>query len=290
MASRLSNAIITPNQGLATFASSPLLDLTNGGMHGVAPDLSEWVSNQAYVSRNVIPILLEAPKFFQLMPNPSGMVQILKSLIELHSRTVEGLNMGLEVEVEEHPVGGAGEMQAEPTKVTRARSTPSITYIEKYGTPIAIFHDIWIRYGIMDPDTLFPLSSTLAGQKPEDQLADWYSATVIFIQPDPTGQFCHRAWLVTNMFPKSNGEIVGKKDKTVAGELTTITIEYPGITQSGLGVNILGQNILNAINLSGANPAMRPAFLQSVAADVQNATKGWASSVSDLATNAVVRP
>lgn len=266
---------------------APMLDVSHGGQFGYSPNLKEWVSNQAYVRRNLIALLLEAPRFFQLMPEPQKWVDSLKSMVELHARVIEGLNAGLTVELDEHPVGGAGEFQQEYTDVKRARTEPSFQFVEKYGMPIQTFLYNWITYGLMDPDTKYALSGTLSGQKPDDLLADWYSATMLFIEPDPTHQKVVKAWLVTNMFPKGTGEIVGRRELTAASEVLNLTIEFTGIAQVGLGVNTFAQEILSSINLTNANPYLRTSAVESISADVSSAVEGYQKGVSDLASTAV---
>lgn len=268
-------------------STQPMLDVSYGGQMGYSPNLKEWVSNQAYVRRNLIAVLLEAPRFFQLMPDPQKWVESLKSMIELHARTIEGLNAGLTVELDEHPVGGAGEMQQEVTDVKRARTEPSFGFVEKYGMPIQTFLYNWITYGLMDPDTKYALVGTLSGEKPDDMLADWYSATVLFIEPDPTHQKVVKSWLVTNMFPKGTGEIIGKRDLTTASEVLNLTVEFTGIAQVGLGVNTFGQEILSSINLANANPYLREAFQNNIASDVSAAVEGYTNGITTLAASAV---
>jgi len=284
--SRITNAILD-QKAFGRGSSQPMLDLTYGGQHGYAPNLVEWISNQAYVRRNLIPILLEAPRFFQLMPEPAKWVETLKSIIELHCRTIEGFNAGLTVELDEHPVGGAGEMQQEVTDVKRARSEPSFTFVEKYGNPIQTFLSQWIQYGLMDPDTKYALVGTLSGQKPDDMLADWYSASVLFLEPDPTHKKIVKSWVTTNFFPKETGEIIGKRDLTSASEVLNLTVGFSGISQYGLGTNIFAQKILDTINMTNANPYLRPSFISDITSDVAAATEGYKKNVEDLGSKAV---
>lgn len=275
--------------GYAMGSTSPMLDLTFGGQFGWSPNIAQFVSNQSYVRRNIICLLMEAPRFFMQMPNPEIWIAALKSLVETHARTIEGFNMGLEVEWEEHPVGGAGEMQQEITNVTRARTTPSFTFVEKYGMPIQTFLQNWIQYGMMDPDTKYPLIATISNTAniPTDMLADWYTGTILVIEPDPTHTRVVKAWLTTNFMPKGTGEIIGKRDLTVAHELNTITIEFSGITQVGLGVNAFAQSVLNDISLTSANPYLRPSFLQTQDTNVAKVTNtGYAEGVATLGNSA----
>lgn len=286
--SRITDAILG-QKAFGRDATQPMLDLTYGGQFGYAPRLTEWVSNQAYVRKNLFAILLEAPRFFQLMPDPQKWVSVLKSLIELHPKTIEGLNAGIKLETDAHNVGGAGEMQDEVTDSKRDRSEPVFTYVEKYGKPIQNFLQQWIQYGIMDPDTKYPLIGTLTGQKPDDMLADWYSCSVLFIEPDPTHRKVVQSWVGTNMFPKETGDITGKRDLTSASEVVNLSIPFTGIFQTGLGTNVFAQKILDAITLDNANPYLRPSVIDKITSDVEAATVGYQSTVTDLGKSAITR-
>ena len=284
----ITNTILDPSLGLGNFVNAPLIDPTFGGMHGWSPQYDQYLSNQAYVSRHIFCLLIEAPKFFKFMPNPSWWVQMLKSIMEDGTRVIEGLNGGLKVDVEEHPIGGAGEMQQEITNVTRERTEPSITFDERAGAPIQFFMEQWIRYGLMDPDVKLALASTLDGTQSIDSLPDLYSMTCAFIQPDSTGLYAFRTWLVANMFPLGTGEIVGKKDKTTALEQLTLQIQFSGFAQFNLGSNVLGQKLMSAINLVNANPYFRPAFVQDISADVSAATQaGYKEGIANLSATGI---
>ena len=283
---RITGALLG-EKAMAVNANRPMVDPSFGGQFGYSTNLVEWVSNQAYVSRNVIPILLEAPKFFQKMPNPEKWVQILKSLIELRCRSIEGLNATLSVEMDEHPVGGAGEMQEEIINVTRERSRPTFGFVEGYGRPVQTFLEQWITYGGMDPETKYSLLATM-GEAPEDHLADEYTATVIFIEPDPTHSKVNKAYLSTNMFPKGTGDITAKRDLTTPGEILNLSIEFSAITQYGFGVNAFAQRLLDNINLLNANPYLRPGFIQDIHSDVLATNSGYKQGAEDMGQSAIV--
>lgn len=286
--SRLAEALL--NGGYNKTANVPMLNLQYGGQHGWCPNLVEWVSNQAYVSRPVICLLVEAPRMFTVMPDPQKWIASLKALFEVHARSIEGLNAGLTVETDEHPVGGAGEQQEEVVNVTRERTQPRFTFIEKYGRPIQKLLDYWIRYGLMDPETKFALLSTLNNREVTDLLADWYTATCLFIEPDPLHKKVNKAWLTTNMFPKGTGEITAKRDLTAGQEILTLDIEFAGISQVGDGVNAFAQQILNSINITNADPFSKPAFVNNISADVEAAsTTGYKAWTEKVGNSAVTR-
>ena len=286
---RISNAILS-DSAFARGHTQPMLDLTYGGQFGFAPDLKEWVSNQNYVRRNMFCLLVEAPRFFRYLPNPEKWIQVLRSLVELHPRTIEGMNAGLTVEVADTPVGGGGEVQHEYVDVKRAQSTPTFTYDEKYGMPIQTFFRDWITHGLMDPDSKFANVGTLPGDRPSDMLADQYGMTCIFIEPDPTHRKVVKSWLTTNMFPKGTGDITGKRDLASPSELLSITQEFTGLSQFGLGIDVLSQRLLDNININNANPYLRPAFLDGVAPDVEAQNNGYRLQAQRLGETSLARP
>jgi hypothetical protein len=210
---------------------------------------AEWINNQAYVRRNVIPLLLTYPKFFDLMPNPAELKAMLKELLELHPLSITGLQAGLTVETEEHAIGGAGEMQEEVTDVKRARSTVNFTFKEKAGKAIGFFLDMYIRYGIMDPDMKRPLVSNLLPNGSVDGIGgmytpEYYTFSMLFIEPDITHTTVYDAWLISNMYPKSNGDRVGSRDIRAAGESPELSIDMAGFSMCNENVRIMAKAML----------------------------------------------
>lgn len=283
---RLDNALLD-GKAFGKDTTNAVLDLTHGGQFSWSPNHSEWINNQAYIRRNLVPIVLEAPRFFQLMPNPDVWVSCFKALIEKHCRTIDGYQAGLKVSFDDHPVGGAGEMHQEVTDVKRDRSEPVFTFIEKYGRPIQTFIEYWIRYGMMDPETKYAMVGTLANNVPSDLLADWFTGTILVFEPNPLHNKIEKAWITTNFAPQNNGEVIGKRDLTAASELLTLSIPFTGISQYGLGVNKFAQEILDNIKMANANPFNAPAMLKEISQDVAAAVKGYKQNVEDLASSAV---
>jgi hypothetical protein len=290
--SRLTDALLGQN-AFGRGSTNSMLDLTYGGMFDYAPDLTQWVSNQAYMRNNLVCILLESPKFFNLMPEPAKWHQTLKAIFETHAMKWEGFEAGLTVDTDTHAVGGAGELQDEIVNVTRKRSEPSLTVIDKYGLPMQTFFYNWITYGLMDPDTKYALVGTLdKSKRPSDMLADWYSASALFFEPDPTQTRVVKSWVTTNMFPKETGDIRGVKDQLSGREKSELTIPFTGISKFGFagnGTNAFAQKILDAINLVNAVPSQQPSFIQSISADVQSASStGYFAGVDKMAKNAII--
>lgn len=286
--SRLANALLTG--AFASNSTSPMLDLRLGGQNGYSPQLTAWVSNQAYVQRNMTALVIEAPVGFQYMPDPGFWVGAFKALIELHPKSITGFARGLETEWVENAVGGGGEMQQDFTNVTRARTVPNFTFIEKYGRPIQTFLEEWITQLMADPETKIANITTLPGVRPTDMLADMYTGTALFFEADPSNTTVLKAWLTTNMAPKTTGDITGKRELSAAMESGEFSVEFTGISQSSLGVRLFAQALLDSINFTNANPNLAPAFVQAIDPNVLAANTplgGYANQVQTMGANAV---
>lgn len=250
------------NAGTAYSIHSPSINLDYGAQQGYMPRIGmvgldgksygEWISNHAYIRRNIIPVLLQQPKFFDLMPESDQFKSTFKALMEVHPLTIEGLQSGLTVETDEHPVGAAGEQQEEVTNVTRARSQITYTFKERAGRSINKFLNMFIRYGMMDPDTKIPnIAKYISDMEEVGNMytPDFYTATMLFIEPDITGKVVTNAWLCTNMFPKSDGEVIGKRDIRSAAEIPEYSIEFSSITMNNEGVLKLADSILSQLTV-----------------------------------------
>lgn len=267
--------------------SQYVLDPTFGGQGGWSNDLTQWLNNQAYVSKQIFAIVLEAPAFFSQMGNPKKWVEILRAFFETHVKTIEGLHSGIEWTFEEHPVGGAGEMQSEVVDAKRAVSAPVVSVVDKVGLPFQNFFRSWGQYGMMDPDTKYALATNLDNAPDQAWTAEQYTATVIFIEPDASHKKVVKAWLCTNMMPHNNGEEDGRRDLTAAGELLTLSIEFTALTQTGVGVRTLAQTLLDGLNKTNANPYLRPAFIQDISSEVAVAEDTYANTMAVVAEEAL---
>ena len=268
--SRIKEAILSKNSVYA--GQSPALDLLYGGQNGamskigqVGPDgknYEEWINNHAYIRKNVIPVVLKYPKFFDLMPDSQKWIDTFVTLMELHPLSIDGLTSGLSVSFDEHPVGGAGEQQEELTNVERARSNPSFTFKEKAGKSIQKFLNQYIRYGMMDPDLKKPLVTSLSNFNISNvggmYTPDYYTATMLFIEPDTTHKVVVDAWLCSNMAPKSDGDRTGKRDIRSAGEVPEYTIDFTAITLNNDSVISFAQTVLDKLTKLHQFPDLVP--------------------------------
>jgi len=284
---KITDAVL--NKATAYSGHNAGLDLGYGGAGGYLPKIGrkgtdgafydEWISNAAYIKRNLIPVVMSYPKFMSSMPEPDKWKASFKSLIELHPETIDGLSSGLTVDTDQHPVGGGGEMQDEVTNVTRAVSNITYTFKEKAGKSIQKFLDYYIRYGILDPDVKKPL--VMQYMKNLDAvggmyLPDMYTFTVMFIEPDISMTTVVDAWLCTNVFPTSNGDRTAKRDIHSAGEMLDLSIEFKSITLNSESVLTLADKILAKLTVLNKVPDLDLVLpTDSINPDIAKATTGF---------------
>lgn len=289
--SRINNVFLPQGVAYAKGATNSMVDLRNGGQNGYTPDLTSWMSNQAYVRRNLICLLVESPTAFQNLDQPDYWVGTLRSLVELQALSITGLNMEWTIETSDaNPVGGGGQVQEEFTNVTVQRSNPTFRWNERYGLAIYNFLTGWVRYCMMDPESKVASVNTIPGNAVPDMLADRYAATMAFIEPDPTHTKVNKAWLCTNMYPKNSigGSLGGQRELTQGGEIGTLDVEFACLAQQGSGVIAFCQQLLNSINITNANPYNRQAFVQAINADVTRQSQGYSNGIENLAATAAV--
>lgn len=268
MAHKDANTYLATNEAYARGQQGPITDLTNSGQMGYTVDIRYFHGAADYTRRPVIAFLMEAPAGFQDLENPDKWVACLKALIELHPRTISGLDQTLEIDYAENPFGGAGEIMQTLAKVKRARSAPQFEWVEKIGMPIKNFWRGYILNLLGNPDTNVPEVVARGRSTPYGLYPDYISFTVMFVEPDPTQKFAVEAWLCTNMMPMQGPRIEGGRDITATPESVTHSMTFTCIQQVGSGVLKLAQEMLDQANQTGIQPSLREAWLQNVETDV----------------------
>lgn len=284
--SRYNNPFIG-DTGYGKGQSPNTINLSQAGTVQFAPDLANIASNTPYVRRNVVPFLIEAPRFFQFTSNPELAVRCLKALIENHTRTIDGLNQQITVETDDALYGGSGERIQVATNVTRATSSPSHGMWELQGRAITRFVKWWITYGIGDENTKVPLVVADGQVEAADYDQTFYGATILYVEPDPTFTDVVSAWLCTNMFPTATPTWEGSKDASILGQKLDITLEFTAATDVSMGTLLFARSLLQSLNVGGLNPNENPLWLENVSADVQKATNGIANQLEQGAAQRI---
>ena len=263
---------------------TPQLNLSEGGQQGAMSSPHQWVSGADYVRQKIIAVLISAPAAMRYLPESKDQIAILKSLIEVMPLTIEGLNSSIAWEFSETPVGNAGEMMESVINSTRERSIPSFTWSDKHGMAIPKYFTELGRQLLMYPDLDVP--GIVANQAYIEDgspplLPEQQSMTVLFIEPDTTMVNVTNSWLVTNMMPKSGGEIIGKREIAGANEVPTVSIEFTGLTMTGRSVTSMAKSYLNSLKLLDLRPLDLKPYAEEISPDVLNAAEGFASKITD---------
>lgn len=260
----------------------PMTNLDLGGQFGHSTNYPDYVSDTPHVRMPMIARVIECPRGFQQMDNPARWNAAYVSLIERHARTITGMTSTLSLETRETPFGAAGEMIEAPAKMSRARSTPQFTWIDRYGRPITKF---WENYGlelIGDPDTQIPNVATRPGVQVEDFLLDYIGGTILFFIPDRTFRHIDQAWLTTAFYPKTFPQVEGTRDVTVGNDLLELSMEFTGVTMSTVGVNAFAKEILDTMSITNTNPNYRRAFVNEISADALATNQTYRDSLEEL--------
>ena len=243
MSARITEAVYDSTEVNA--GVSPALDLNYGGMMGVTPRYGfydekankyygEWISATPYVRENVLPVLLTHPKFMDWLPNRERWLGMCKAVFETEAQSITGLKGAINVDTDSTSVGGAGAQFEVPTNVTLEQTSLSYTFKERMGRPFNKFFTFWIEYGIMDPYLKVPkslryLKDPTTNEEFNMYTPDFYSATVLFIEPSNGNTTVEKAWLGFTIFPKSAGTVEGKRDLTTAKSTEDVSIDFAGI-------------------------------------------------------------
>lgn len=283
---RTVDTILSPGAGFADVLTTTAVDVAgeHAGQNGITPNLKGYISNAAYVRRPLQCFVLQSPRGFNDLPDPEIWHRTFRKLMETGTRTITGLNATVNVSYVSTELGPAGEVQEDIAKVTRERSVPVHTFVEKYGMPIHAFFDSWIRLLIGSAETGIPEITSLyeLGSGPTDLLPDYTSATCLYAEFDPLHRTVVKAFLVTNMMPKTSGEYVGDRDLTAEGQTTEHSIEFTSIQQVGMGPKLLAQRIWDEISLVGVSTYMRAAAIDGIDADIA-AVDGYTAGVRAIA-------
>lgn len=277
--------IIDPSEGYHLGGSQNMVNAFEAGQMGPTGQIGKYVNNTTHLRRNVIARVMEFPRWVEYMPNPAIWRRAIKSWIETHS-TIEGLDKGLSAEYVETVQGRNNRTQFDGGNVTEAQSSISHNGVDKHGKVFQNLFTAWLRYGVCDPETGHPGIAAI-NSSVEDFLADMFSMTVLYIEPDAYQRKAVNAWWCTNMAPRSNGQDVGSRDPNQGPQSNELSIEFTSQQDTTWGVMELANRELERMKLYGLRPMERKAWMEAVKGDV-DATTGGYFNVADELTNNIV--
>lgn len=279
---------ILQNTGYLTGSKAFVVDASKGSQFGFMVDIANYINTTPYVGRDVIPVLMQYPKAFDLFDSGTRdvLVRMLKSLIETSSKSITGLRSTISTDFMSVEVGGAGQIHQELTNVVRERAAPTHTWHEVEGCAIGRFWEWVIQTLGMDANSKYP-NIIAEGFQITTFLADMTRFVTMYIEPDRTGQYAVDYYLCANMFPMSAGERESQRDLTAAKQGRDITIEFTSLSSSTYGVAAVAQGYLDAINYTGANPLYQPAAVDQIDANIDAVKSGYVDQVHRLGAQSI---
>ena len=282
MATTLKNRLLDSSSSFVSSTTrSPVVNAFVGGQNGPTLNIGRYVNNAAYISRPVISRVVTFPRWVDYMPNPKVFRTAIKTFFEVQTK-IDGLQKGLQAEFNEQEIGAAGHRQYDLTKVTMTMSDITHTMQDKYGLPYQNLFNIWLRYGMMDPESMVPLITVL-NSSVTDLLPDMYCATVLYFETEPRGMTVQKAWLVTNMAPRNAGQDEGRRDLTAPGQPLELAIPFTGLQDTSVGVIEFAQAELDKMNRDGLNTLTRKSYVDAIDANVSATAGGYFERANEAA-------
>lgn len=211
---------------------SGIVDLRQGGQQGLKRDADLWFHNSLYVRQPTICVLMAAPLGFQYLPDGDKLGQMLKSLVEIHTIGVTGLDTSITNNFDEKALNSSGEVMQTHTQTLRNRSNPTFSWAELDGKPITRLLKYWTQYLLSDDNSNIPAISGVqayidAGSPhltPRDK-----SMTCMFIEPTHNRRDVNFAVICSNMMP-INVPDTADFTKGTAGESPQLDIQFTALT------------------------------------------------------------
>ena len=252
-------------------ADNKTIDLTVGGQFGWASDYEGIINSTPHTTNNVICRVLSSPRGFNLLEGEAQTWHAhFKALFELHPKSITGLNQTLNPDWTSTPWNGTGEELEVPVGMKRAKSDVTCSFVEKYGLVITQSVEAYHRLFIMDEDTKHPGIALLNNENMHDGLIDFYTWTLLFIEPGRYLEQVNNSWLMTNVSFKNSVDRTAKRDKNSSNDTLEFDLNLTGVTQVGWGVHALATNVLKQMRATQADPYRAPAFLKGPTADISD--------------------
>ncbi len=246
----MSDALLNNVANIGMNNNATVGNVMKGGQLGVGPHLAMLDSVTPLVFPPVVPVITHIPTIFTRFKH---MPDILKALVERHTKAITGIDFGYELEVAEGMTLPDGQVVSVPTKTKRTAISPNMTFPELPGNLTWSFFNFWLSI-ISHPDTHFSKLAAMTGDSQFDPFVfSSYSMDICFIQFDPT--FLPKniidATFVTTMFPKTTGTINMKKEVGTS-DSPERAIDFNGIVQHNNKTFEAGKQIAEVLGLHRA--------------------------------------
>jgi len=258
--SDIEKALLGKNRAYGKGHGARMGRISGGGTNGYAPNFREWLNAQPIVRQHGILLLLDIPGMYKkrsgvnLVSDHTEWALAIRALLETQPQEITGFDAQLTANMGEVPLSRDQATFFEVnTSVTMNRSVPNFMYAsDKPGLPFRRILEHMIRFGQRDKDTQYAMMHQyLTTDDPtRDTLADMYTCSYIFIQPDQSGKVCEGAFLVRNSMPTTGGPVVTSRTMDEIG-IEQLDVPWTGMVFYNDTTKKAGQVLLDKLMLGG---------------------------------------
>ncbi len=237
-----------PRTPLLPTTQSGAGNIITGAQLGFGNNLPNIDAATPLVLRPLVPIITHVPTMFTLV---DGLQDILKSLIENHTRSIDGVDLQYTMDSGTTPAGQDGQELNVPTNAKRAQVNPQMMLPEINGNLVWNLFRLWMRM-MKDPDTQ---ASSLAGIVPSNQILpphvlSMYTMDMLFIQYDTTlrPENIVDGYFITSMWPNDIGT-AGFKKTIGTSDVVERTVAFHGVLQHNDNTRAVAQSVAQMLQL-----------------------------------------
>lgn len=248
----LTGALLKNVANISTNPNATINDITKGGQLGIGPRLANIDAATPLVFSPLVPIVTHIPTMFNAVPK---MKEILKALVERHTKTITGVDFGYEMDEGSAYMLADGQEAKIPTKNKRTAISPNMTFAEIQGNLVWNFFRQWMSM-ISSPDTHASSLAAMTNSTDIDPFVySYFCMDVLLINFDPTmlPKNIIDAYFVTTMWPKTTGQIGAKREVGTTDGGIERSIDFNGILQHNSAVYNAAVSIAESLGLHKAN-------------------------------------
>lgn len=223
---------------------SVVLDGTQGGQFGFAPDSYAYVSEHPHIDQQGWCVVMATPTIFSKLPGGAYLHALTKSWFETRARTWQGPTDRTELDFGD--VQWAGRTLSVPTGGTRTIGPISFQGYDVVGEIYTNLHSIWVKWAGHDVDIKAPRAILLSN--PGDLLIDERSSTLLMFNTTENLRDISHAALCMAVMPRSTVEVGIRRNKDESGPMRDINMEYTSCTEMDtLAVRELARTFLKKL-------------------------------------------
>lgn len=266
--------LISNMSSLGVSGTTKVSNALQPGQFGAGLDVSMLDAYTPQIFTPTTFVVIQTPKMYD---ENTQFAQLIKSLVESHTTSITGIDLGYTLEVLDSPLSHDGQNFQQPGKSKRNAISPSMVWHEKTGNIIWNVMKKWI-WDMQHPDGNMSQSGVT---NPLDMVPSTYSMTMMGLQYPANGDWTQLvdAALYCNMFPTETGDL-GLEKTVSASKNMERTIPFTGFVVHNDFTREYGKYVAKQIGLADINYNTKSVSIPEVSGIL--ADSGLKSEVSNI--------